>query len=558
MKNLRYIIYTCLCMLLVSSCSFFDADPDDFVSSEDNYQAKTNIYADFMGLLGTVQDVADDLIFVSELRGDLVEPTSQAPTFLQDIHNFTVTEDNELANPAKYYKIVMNTNDFLRNTVEYNTKYPGVLETNTYRQMIGGAVCIRTWAYLTLAKLYGGALYYDYSMISEEELAKAEYMDFDRLIDELIYFMNTGVDRVNGIVNVLMDEIFDVSGVQWRRMSISPDFLLTELYLWDNNPELAAKRGINMVLNKGVLGGGSDDRFVLSLFSGDSWANIYGSSYVDNHNNEGITTVFYNYQYQQTHDLQNYFDYTKNYWLAPTDRYIALFDYSGNGNVDLDSTPRLSSVISYGFGNTEGGDGMNMDMVMTKFSNLNSTNDNFIFIHRSGELHLMIAEALAATGRFDAADALINEGADDYHQTGTTYHYPFNAPIWSHNKTKFIKGVRGRAGESTNQKSVNFLSTEFKAIANMEEEEQQASPLYQDYYDRRKYVIDSIIADETGRELGFEGQRWFTLLRLARNNNDPDILAVPVSKKYPADEQASMLRILRDENNWFLDDGIKK
>lgn len=565
MKKFKTIFLAGLSALLVTSCSFFDADPDDFVSHEDNYNAKSNIYANFMGLLATIQDVADDLIFVSELRGDLVQPTSQAPTFLKDIHNYTITDDNELVNPSKYYKIVMNANDFLRNTVEYNTKYPGVIPTNTYRQMIGGAVCIRTWAYLTIGKLYGGALYYDYSMVGEEDLSKAQYMDFDTLIDELIYFMSTGVDRVNGIVSVLMDEIFAVSGVQWRRMSISPDFLLTELYLWDNNPELAAKRGINMILNKGVLGGGDANRFTLGVFGGNSgkdWANIYGSAYGDGHNNEGITTVFYDYQRQQTHDLQRYFGYNKNYWLAPTTRYLMLFDYDNLGYATsvyvTATTPRVNSVIEYFGSMVEGSTGYELNWDVVKFTKLNSTNDNFIFLQRAGELHLMIAEALNATGRFDAADALINEGAAGYHQTGVTYQYPFNAPIWSHDKTKNIRGVRGRAGEGTNQKSRRFLSEEFKVLADMPEEEREAHPLYQDYYERRKYVLDSIIADETARELGFEGKRWFTLLRLARNNNNPDILAVPVSKKYAAEDQASMLRILRDRSSWFLDDGMKK
>lgn len=579
MKKLNTILIAIVSLFAVSSCSFFDAKPEDLVLSEDNHTAKANIYADFMGLIALMQDVVDQLVFVTELRGDLMMPTEQAPDKLWEVYNYDMTnaESNEFYDPAPFYRIVMNSNDFLRNTVAYNTKFPGALPTNTYRQMIAGAVCIRTWAYLTIGKLYGGAVYYDYAMIGEIDLSKLKdrWLPLPELVDELIYFMNTGVeDRINGIMRVNIDDIFNVSGVLWRRLSPSPDFLLTELYLWAENYELCAKRAINLITGKGVMdvGTGDDaDRFSLAnYFMKDKWPDIYNNGtdgHQNRHVNEGITTVVWNGNQGQDNRFMKYFNTTvsnqaNEYLLTYTHpRYISHFREPSSGSGGSGGSGGSSSVDDVRYNRTiynQGG-----QRVIRKFNQ--DFNEKFFFLHRAGELHLLLAEALAAMGNFDAADVILNHGTIGC-WNGNTALYPVNAPIWNHDKFKNSPGVRGRV-DAKKVLSTSFITErDLVELQNVENPSQSLYleikeagpndpryPLYERYYDRRRFVLDSLIAVETACELGFEGKRFFTLVRMAMHHNNPDILAVPISMKHNnEDDAAEAKQILRNRDNWFI------
>lgn len=80
---------------------------------------------------------------------------------------------------------------------------------------------------------------------------------------------------------------------------------------------------------------------------------------------------------------------------------------------------------------------------------------------------------------------------------------PFNTPTFTANTNclRNCLGVRGRAGVAP-----NYLR-DFVA---------EDAPL-----ERKQAVLDSLIAEESALEQAFEGKRWFTLMRMARNNNRP-------------------------------------
>ena len=110
-----------LCAASLASCSdFFEQTPDNMLDADDNYTERSNIYASFMGLYGTLQDVAPKLVVTSELWGDLLTPTDQAPDSYWEVFRYDVQPDNSVADPAPLYRIVMHCNDFMRNTIEYN------------------------------------------------------------------------------------------------------------------------------------------------------------------------------------------------------------------------------------------------------------------------------------------------------------------------------------------------------------------------------------------------------------------------------------------------------
>jgi hypothetical protein len=65
--------------------------------------------------------------------------------------------------------------------------------------------------------------------------------------------------------------------------------------------------------------------------------------------------------------------------------------------------------------------------------------------------------------------------------------------------------------------------------------------------------LEEQIMKERARELGFEGERFYDLMRVAKRRNDPSFLAEKVSAKYPPGERDRIYNLLMDESNWYID-----
>ncbi len=537
MKLLKTILTVTLAASLVSCESFFEQTPDNMLEADDNYTDRSNVYASFMGLMATLQDVAPKLVVTAELQGDLIMPTDQAPDGYWEVYRYGVRPGNSVADPTPLYRIVMNCNDFMRNTIEYNASYPGVIPVSTYRQMIAGAVTLRAWAYLNIGKFYGKAVYYDYAMTGETDLSKLPVLSFDELIPELIHFMNTGVDNINGLRRVDINTMFGTTGI-WGSVPISPDALMCELYLWNKDYESAAKKGINLITGQALTPAGDNNKFTLSEQFGKTkeWHTLFSETPANPQTNEGLTMVLYDYSQRQINPLYSLFssDATCQYYMKPTSvmtsRYTGRDYQSGVQNV---RDPRGNDV-SYGT--------LMGETVLNKYI-LNRTiqqQDAPIYIYRAAEIHLMIAEALTALGNYDAADAILNEGFKPYYVSGNRYNQPFDAPIYAFEKLKLGQGVRGRLSIPA------VRSTDSRFMGDLEPE----SP---EYAERRHMVLDSLIIEEAARELAGEGKRWFTMMRIARNTNDPKMLARMVTRKFAVAERPAYAAKLEDPANWFID-----
>jgi hypothetical protein len=64
--------------------------------------------------------------------------------------------------------------------------------------------------------------------------------------------------------------------------------------------------------------------------------------------------------------------------------------------------------------------------------------------------------------------------------------------------------------------------------------------------------VDRLIMEEKALEGGFEGMRWFDLVRVAERHSDPSMLADLVAKKYPAYQQAEKKARLSNPNYWYF------
>jgi hypothetical protein len=68
---------------------------------------------------------------------------------------------------------------------------------------------------------------------------------------------------------------------------------------------------------------------------------------------------------------------------------------------------------------------------------------------------------------------------------------------------------------------------------------------------KQRYLEERIL-DERARELAFEGERFYDLMRVAKRRHSPAFLAKIVSAKYPEGKREEIYNYLLDENNWYV------
>lgn len=517
--------------LMLGSCdNFFNGNPGDMLLEEDSYSNLNEVYSNFLGLTTTLQKASEQYVIMSELRGDLMEPTANAPTEFWDAWRYQATNGNTTVDPTPFYNIVVQSNDFLRHVVQFNKDYPNVMQENVYKGLISSTIANRAWAYLCIGKFYGEALYYDLSLSSDIDLSKQKMLPFDQLVDELIYFVLNGVDGVNGFSDLNWTEILNNSDYSWNRMSINSDALLSELYLWKGNYVDALKQLSKALCGQGMVGMSPGDnkwRLSASPYSKGNWVKIFSGAFTTTVD-ESVSVVPFDFSKDQTNNLQYWFSNLGSnvYYFKPTDSIISKYENTIRADKGKGDIYRGKNVSYLEVGN---------QMVINRYSIGKSTysHDAPIFIYRASELFLMMAEALNGVGDVGAADSVLNVGfATSW--DGSKMLPPFNTPLFTANSNilKDCLGVRGRAGVKP-----NYLR-DFVAV--------DAS------FERKQAVMDSLIAEETGLELAFEGKRWFTLVRMARNHNRPAMLADEVVKKFPVGERSFYRTLLMDPQNWFI------
>lgn len=505
--------------LMCSSCDkFFDVDTDEILLNEDNYQKIGEVYAGLLGIASSFQTAADDYIVLSELRGDGVVPTSYAPMEFWEVYRYRTAQDNDLYNPARYYRIVMNSNDFLRSTVEFNRKNPNAIPEKIYKGLVASAITYRTWAYLTIGKIYGEAVYYDYALADKTDLSEQYLIPLDQLVNELIYFMKNGVDGVDAWNELPWSEVMGETAADWTYMTVNPDVLMAELQLWNNSPWDAATSALKAISSGlGTDGTISNEKYKLTKNSG--WKSLFSGAY-STIANEAFTAIPYDFSKGQTHKLQYYFSN-----LDPNVYYLTVNTYKYAQTFAGD--PR-TSMFTFENGNR----------VITKYHMNKKTyeRDNHIYIYRAADAWLMLAEALTAAGDLAQADTILNNGMVQCWD-GKKFKEPFDSPVYTSDLQKNA-GIRGRVGADPRRLADYVVDSLF-----VDETELMR---------RKTYVLDSLIAEEAGIETAFEGKRWYTLVRMARNLNSPEFLAEPIAGKFSTSEGNMYKMWLLDPKNWFV------
>jgi starch-binding outer membrane protein, SusD/RagB family len=599
-----------LSAFFLSSCKeFLNPDQEINITKDKLYDDWYEYRSIAMGMYGIQTKLVEQLVILGELRGDLMQITENADVDMVEIYNFNVSKENKYASPTNFFKLITAANSFI--TV-LKTEHPEVLDpkipVTNYDKLYGEALCMRAWAYFNAVRIYGKVPFLPESLTNMDEVndflnssgtyidsvhiiygidgytndtlknvpitLDKQYYDQDLVID---YFTNELTKSVKSVgVNHFIDNNDQTWEVTvWNQYAY--DALLGIMYLTDGDLAKAASH-----FEKIVYTNSENYRYQIDAsFGNNSWRNIFTNIDLREH----IFTLWYGKTYFQQNSFQEFFEprAPHRYMLKPTRAailnwettwddfqlavnntqpertrttyigrpgdlyrgYGASYMYLQNGipvsPMMVQSMLYLKSQEDYRTSQllVEGA-----DTVIWKYSIGKGVFDqdaNFV-VYRAAGVHLWLAE-LYVWWRF-------NQGGVVREFTSNAVNIVNDGSNYSVSSSRLQRGVRGRVGvggatDGLRVGNINYLRHPFTNQVT------GYLDLTGNFKGLQLYLEDLIVG-ERARELAYEGERFYDLVRVAKRRNDPSYLAKKVSEKFPEERREAMYNLLLDEKNWYI------
>ena len=170
------IIFCALCAIYgSSSCSDMLENDSQRQVFDANLSEKTDSIFYALGILKGLQQLADQYVFLGEMRGDLVEVTPYTDNNLRQLANFTATATNKYDSAYVYYRVINNCNYYIAHrdtTLRTGADYVVMNEYVAVK-------AIRAWAYMQLARVYGKVPFYTEPLTQISQIDNGNYPELD-------------------------------------------------------------------------------------------------------------------------------------------------------------------------------------------------------------------------------------------------------------------------------------------------------------------------------------------------------------------------------------------
>ena len=543
-----------LAATLLGGCDdFFNPDTDVTLDNEDYISEESEMYSGYIGIMTKMQAIGDKVIYLNELRGEMVVPTATAPTELYNLYNYDDDlSGNTYADPAKYYDVIIACNDYLQKAKEYRDTHVTTVDDDDYRGLISSTVRLKTWTYLMLAKIYGQAIWFDDPMQSMKDIVSQTPKNLSELVDECDKLLNTGFDGINGTYNMSWNEWLDPANgatstndeyKRWNMMVPGYFVLQAEIALWKGDYQKAAT----------TILGEMSRTFALAEYQGNV-ANIkymrsgsYGSNYGQQYDSEmpvltaAESVIMYDYKYNQQNSLLNHFDRSGSYMMRASvpgsKRFEDItFNPSADATAIKTSDARFRAIqeiekdVEYAIRKYRG---------FRKSGHSVAHDDTYIMIYHTSDLYFMAIEALNNMGRFEPVSVLMNTGVDPFYGAGVVLGEQWqglncNWGLWTtlyagFRRTYADNGVRGILGLGKRDMWQTPEDIKEEIVA-----EQKLDGLSDE--DKIKKHNDIELVKEAFLEFPCEGKTYPLMIRVAKRWNDYSFIADFVGQKYESDQ----------------------
>ncbi|MDD4362524.1 MAG: RagB/SusD family nutrient uptake outer membrane protein, partial [Bacteroidales bacterium] len=191
MKTNKHIVL----LVLISSLMTFSCvqtDIDDALEYDQHYKTTEDADNAILGVYSSFMRMADQMLILNELRGDLTDLTSYSGTELQEIDAANPSESNALADPTSYYNVILNCNDALENfriMFENNR-----MTQEEFRERYADLMAMRSYMYLQLAAQFGQVHYITKPIVNLGDMrtyADSSRITIDQLLPRLITDMES-------------------------------------------------------------------------------------------------------------------------------------------------------------------------------------------------------------------------------------------------------------------------------------------------------------------------------------------------------------------------------
>ncbi len=413
------------------------------------------------------------------------------------------------------------------------------------------------------------------------------FVDIRTVVDRVTFDLNERVNYVGVDYgtrdNIAEDEWEAIIWTEYSRAYLLAQMSLT---VGDINAALEYLKPIlynydYLSVTNGKIRFGLDD-----ALADENWASIFQSINI----NEHIFTMWFGKAELQTHNLQRLFDNsgTNLYYLKPTVKAVHLWETEWLGQSPAPSSlwngtqvlPLLRTGepgdfyrgygVSYVYKN---GNNIlteeevremlafkqnekyvevenimrDVDTLVYKYTREVYDNDAFVPLYRASSAHLYAAEICLHSQYRSAGGGLIFRVSQAPQFMNGTY-----------NRNGNQLGVRGRvsvAEKPLDIKVLVFQDPFTNQITGKRDfvAESNGDPLVELELKRNYY--EEVLLAERGKELAFEGERFYDIVRIAQKHNNPSYLANTIADspgKYSSDMREVVRAKLMNEKNWYI------
>lgn len=563
-------------MLPVQSC--VETLPEEVLDYESFYTDINDADAAILGLYGQFMDLASQVVVLNELRADLMDVTPNASTYLQEINVNQPSKENPWSDVTKFYTVIQSCNDMLDN-------FNKMLHSNKitkagYDERYSDVAALRTWVYFQLGLHFGEVPYITSPIVSANDLD--QYKDKDLSLDVLVDSLILSMEKLPTLENYTASKLVQstIDGYSLVPFFINKKCLLGDLYLFANRYHDAARIYRDVLSTNESTSNTKYKVYTYVNFTGYNFQVLYSRGKEDD---EGSLENYWKTMFQATSTNSNVLN--EMIWFmsfdnrfAPEYPMLKLFNPTGINGGEYLLKPSEYAVESV-WGAEQQRNGFPFDargltgaftkvgdnFYIQKYSLFDAGSSNVKgdwFLYRAATLHLRYAEAANRAGYPMLAWVLVNNGLsnnfifrrsdgtqypnDSIKVAGSSptspYPYPYNFDARQSDAPRpYIRapwrnsgGIRGRANLPNKPFPASCVTT-------------QDSILF----------MEQVIAREMALELGFEGNRWQDLVRIAHRMNKENpgsgnqfFWQDNLAKKY---QRAGLSGVnLSTEEKWFM------